>query len=106
MKRKALTLVVLALCLCGIVFGLAGCGGLIADTTTDVPTTGTPRPPFEDKTEEELEEMFDLFDYETPLWGALLQTGDDIPAYPFVFGGIGLAALLALALLNRRKKTD
>ena len=55
--------------------------------------------------EEELEELLDLFDYGTPLFG-MLQTGDDIPAYPFVFGGIGLAALLALALLSRKRKLN
>ena len=58
-------------------------------------------------TEEELEDLMDLFDYGTPLWGELLATGDETPIYPFVFGGIGGTALIALAvmmLLNRRKK--
>ena len=71
--------------------------------TPDTPKTGTPVPPFEEKTEEELEELLELYDYDSPLFG-MLQTGDDTPAYPFVFGGIGLAALLALLLLGRKKK--
>ena len=54
-------------------------------------------------TEMELEDLIDLFDYGTPLFG-LLGTGDDIPAYPFVFGGIGIAALIALAVAGRRKR--
>ncbi|MBQ3270651.1 MAG: Cna B-type domain-containing protein [Clostridia bacterium] len=64
--------------------------------------TGSSRPRYEDYTEEELEELFDLFGYGTPLFG-MLGTGDETPAYPFVFAGIGVIAL-AVALFIRRKR--
>lgn len=54
-------------------------------------------------TEEELEGLLELFDYGTPMWSGLLGTGDDLPAYPFIFGGIGALALLALLLGRKRK---
>ena len=61
---------------------------------------GTPLAGFEGDDEGELEELLELFDYGTPLWGErLLPTGDDMPIYPIVFGGIGAAALAALAIL-------
>lgn len=73
-----------------------------------IPTrrTGTPPPPFQFRSEEELEELIDLFGYGTPLYGGLLGTGDETPAYPYVFAGIGVAAVIALAALGiaRRKK--
>ena len=52
----------------------------------------------------ELEQMLRLFDYGTPLWGTLLKTGREVPAYPFIFGGMGVAALLLLAVLSRKKR--
>ena len=57
---------------------------------------------FSHLTEEELEEVIELFDYGTPLWDPLLQTGDELPVYPFVFGGIGLVALVVLFILQKR----
>ena len=54
-------------------------------------------------TEMELEDLIDLFDYGTPLFG-LLGTGDELPVYPFFFGGIGIAALIALAVVSRKKR--
>ncbi len=66
--------------------------------------TPTTPPPFREKTEEELEELIDIFDYDTPLWGGLLGTGDDMPVYPFIFAGIGVAALLVLFLFGRRRR--
>ena len=74
--------------------------------TPDVPRRRTP-PEFGSKTEEELEGLVELFDYDTPLWGGLLGTGDDTPVYPYVFGGVGFAAVIALAVLalaQKRKK--
>ena len=59
--------------------------------------------------EEELEDLVDLFDYGTPLWGELLKTGDETPIYPFIFGGVGVAALAALILLTvfgKKKKEE
>ena len=54
--------------------------------------------------EEELEDLLDIFDYGVPLWGGLLGTGDEIPVYPFAFGGLGLLALVAYLLYNRKRK--
>ena len=68
-----------------------------------VPRRITPPPPFEEQTEEELEELLDLFDYGTPLFG-ILPTGDDMPIYPFIFGGIGLGAIGALLVLMLKSK--
>ena len=71
-----------------------------------VPTrkSSTSLPPFEDLTEEEMEDLIDLFGYGTPLWGGLLGTGDITPLYPFIFGGIGLIAVIALVLVGRKKR--
>lgn len=65
--------------------------------------TTTKRPPFEGFTEEELNELFNMLDYGTPLWGALLGTGDETPIYPYVFGGIGMLAILALLVFGRKR---
>ncbi|NLO85886.1 MAG: Cna B-type domain-containing protein [Clostridiales bacterium] len=43
-------------------------------------------------------------DGETPLYGGLLKTGDEMPIYPFVFGGIGLLAAIAAIILGRKKR--
>ena len=61
-------------------------------------------PEFDEFTEEELEDLLDLFDYDTPLFGRPLGTGDEIPVYPFVFAGIGLVAVLVLVLGRKRGK--
>ena len=55
--------------------------------------------------EEEVDGLVDMIDYDTPLWGSLLATGDETPAYPYVFCGIGILALIALALTARRRRT-
>ena len=52
----------------------------------------------------DLLDMIQLFGYETPLWGTLLKTGLEVPAYPFIFGGLGVAALILLAVLSRKKR--
>ena len=46
-----------------------------------------------------LDNMVELYDYETPTWGRPLKTGDELPLYPIIFGGIGLTALVALVVL-------
>ena len=56
---------------------------------------------FANLTVEELEELIELFDYETPLYGELLKTGDETPVYPFIFIGIGLLILLYVAFSKR-----
>ena len=62
---------------------------------------------FDDLNVEDLEDLVELFDYDTPLWGRPLKTGDELPIYPIVFGGIGTAALIALIVLivlNKKRK--
>ena len=54
-------------------------------------------------TEMDLEELVDLFDYGTPLYG-MLGTGDEIPVYPFIFAGAGIVALIALVVGSRKKR--
>ena len=39
-------------------------------------------------------------------WRTGMTTGDEIPVYPFVLGGVGLLALAAALLLNRKKKSE
>ena len=54
--------------------------------------------------EEDLEELVELFDYDTPLWGGLLGTGDETPVYPFVFGAIALVSIAMLLADSRRRR--
>ena len=65
--------------------------------------SATRAPKFKKMTEEELEELLELLDYGTPLWG-MLGTGDETPAYPFVFGGIGALAVVAYILVQRKRR--
>ena len=66
--------------------------------------TITPPPPFKELNEEEMDELMDILDYGTPLWGTLLGTGDETPVYPYVFGGVGVLAIVALVLFGRKRK--
>ena len=52
-----------------------------------------------------MEDLIDLFDYMTPLWG-MLGTGDETPAYPYVFGGVGALAVVALAFFGRKRRKN
>ena len=72
----------------------------------DVPDrgTGTPVPHFEDKSDEELEELFDIFGYNTPLYG-ILGTGDQIPVWVWICVGIGILAIVLFVVLGRKKKS-
>ena len=56
---------------------------------------------FANLTVEELEELIELFDYKTPLYGDLLKTGDEVPVYPFIFAGVG-SLILLYAILRKR----
>lgn len=67
--------------------------------------TGTPPMMLSDATEEEIEELFDMFEYDTPLWGGLLNTGDIAPAWPFAFAFLGALALAAFLLTGRRRRS-
>ena len=55
-------------------------------------------------TEEGLEAGIMLPGYESGLTDPLKQTGDDTPVYPFVFGGVGVAAVIAALVVGRKKK--
>ena len=73
------------------------------DTPPEDDKPSRQKPKYGGHTLSELMELIDLFDYGTPLFGALLGTGDETPLYPFVFGGIGLLAL-GLALFARKRR--
>jgi hypothetical protein len=77
---------------------------IIQEIIESLPDTPTPKgPDFSQYTEEELEELLDIWGYETPLYGALLPTGDEIPIWVWGAGGIGsLSALLALFLKKKK----
>lgn len=61
------------------------------------------KPPFIELTIEELEGLVQQFDYDETVWGPLLETGDALPVYPFVFAGIGLVAVLILLIFGRKR---
>ena len=65
--------------------------------------TGTPLAGFP-MNEEDLEELLTLYDYPMPLWGEPMKTGDEVPIYPIIFGGVGLCALIAVIVLSNMEK--
>ncbi len=76
-------------------------------TNTYVPPSE--EPPTEPKkkptyTPENWEELVTLLDAEVPLYGGLLKTGEETPLYPYVFGGLGLIALIVASLTGRRRR--
>jgi len=64
--------------------------------------TPDPGPHFENLTEEQLEELIDIFGYEVPLYGELLPTGDNIPMYVYIALILGLASIIALVVLGKK----
>ena len=58
------------------------------------------------RTQEQLEDLVDVLDYDTPLYGGLLGTGDRTPIYPFIFAGVGAAALIILLVFGRKRKQN
>lgn len=75
-------------------------------TNIRLPETIEEKTPLGTQNEEGLEELLDLFDYGTPLFGELLQTGDETPMYPYIFGGIGALAILILLVAGRRRRRE
>ena len=73
----------------------------------DVPErkTGTPVPHFEEKSDEELEELFDMFGYGTPLYG-MLGTGDQVPVWVWICAGAGVLALILFLVMGKKKKKE
>ena len=73
---------------------------------TDIPDGPVPRglPDFSTYTDAELANMFLLLDYGVPLFGALIGTGREVTATPYVFGGVGLLAIALVVVLGRKKK--
>ena len=74
----------------------------IIDNLPDVPILN-PKPDFSQFTDEELEKLFDIWGYETPLYGGLLQTGDEMPIWVLYAGGIGSLSALIAILLKKKK---
>ena len=74
----------------------------IIDGLPDVPLIPL-RPDFSQFTDEELEELFDIWGYKTPLYGALLATGDEIPIWVWSIGRSGLL-FIALAIFLKKKQ--
>ena len=75
---------------------------IIEEIIENLPDPVPNRPDFSQFTDEELEELFDMWGYKTPLYG-MFQTGDEIPIEIYLLGLIGLCALIIAILL--RKKT-
>ena len=65
--------------------------------------TATPRPRFDRMKEIDFESLLMLLGYDTPLFG-MLGTGDETPAWPYVFGGLGILAVAAWLALERKKR--
>ena len=76
------------------------------DHVAESRNTGTDSPiqALNEMNDEELEGMFVDFGYGVPLWGMLMGTGDDTPAWPWVFAGIGAIALALIPILGYRRK--
>ena len=66
---------------------------------TELPPPPDRVPTLNNPSEEDMEDLLDLFGYDTPLFGELLGTGDITPLYPFIFGGVGGLALITLVVL-------
>ena len=91
-------------------FSTSGGGSFVNTRLPSPPTPNSPDEPrvpgpeIENLTEEEMEDLLDLFGYGTPLFGRPLGTGDDTPIYPFIFAGIGVIAVVILLVFGRKRK--
>jgi hypothetical protein len=76
----------------------------VPDEPTEIQERGgTPAPNYEGLSDEELEDLFDMFGYGTPLYG-MLGTGDQIPIWVWICSGVGVAALVLFLITGRKKK--
>lgn len=74
---------------------------IIQEIIENLPEPVPNRPDFSQFSIEELEELFDVFGYKTPLYG-MFQTGDEIPVEVIYAGLIGLLCLILYVLLGKR----
>ena len=74
---------------------------LIKKIIENLPEPIFDHPNFSQFTDEELEELIDVWGYKTPLYG-MLATGDEIPTAFYKFLWIGLAAIIFLIFTKRK----
>lgn len=58
---------------------------------------------FGQMSEQELEDLLELLGYLAPKAGVPMQTGDEIPLWPFIYGAIGVFALALYLFLYKRR---
>jgi len=77
----------------------------VPEEPKDIPGrgSGSPVPPLDGLSDEELERLLDVFGHSTPLY-SMLGTGDTVPAWVWACGSCGLLALALAILLGKRKK--
>ena len=74
---------------------------IIAQIISNLPEPVPNGPNFSQYTDEELEELFNFWGYDTPLYG-MLQTGDEIPIEIILIGLIGILCLIVYFILRKR----
>jgi len=74
---------------------------IIEEIIINPPPPVSNRPDFSQFTDEELEELFDFWGYQTPLYG-IFQTGDEIPIEIIFTGITGILCLILYAILKKR----
>jgi len=73
---------------------------VIEEIIINPPPPVSNRPDFSQYTDEELEELFDFWGYQTPLYG-IFQTGDEIPIGIIIAGLAGLLCLILYFILRK-----
>jgi len=74
---------------------------IIGEILGNLPEPVPNRPDFSQFTDEELEELFDMWGYETPLYG-MFQTGDEVPIENYFMALIGFAILVIMFLTSKK----